>query len=84
MHNVCIISGALLHVCPKIEASQVKKQKESSRIQGTEDKENKPAKMARCILVSIESREEVSDTDDDLVAQLAQEKNLSPRKVTFL
>ena len=52
MPNAPIISRALLPVCPKIEASPAKKQKESSRIQGTEDTENKSAKVACSTLVS--------------------------------
>ncbi len=45
---------------------------------------NKPAKVARCTLVSIPKHADVLGTDnDDLATQLAQDKKLSPRKVRF-
>ncbi len=72
-----------LHVCPKIEASPARKQKKSSSTKGTEDKENTPLKVARSTLVSTEKHDDVTDTDQDLVTQLEQDKKLSPRKVPF-
>jgi hypothetical protein len=83
MQNVPIVPEAPMHVCPKIEASPAREQKESFRIQGTEDKENKPVKVARSTLVPTVKNDDITDTDEDLVTQLEQDKQLSPKKVPF-
>jgi hypothetical protein len=73
MTNAPIIPGAPMPVSLKIKASPAKKRKESSRIQGPENKENKPAKGAQNSLVPVADKD-VSDSDDDLVPQLLQNK----------
>ncbi len=65
MPNEPVISRAPQPVCLKIEVATAKKQKESFRIKGTEDKENKPAKVACSTLVLIPRHEVFLPTDDD-------------------
>ncbi len=76
-NNMPNVPKTLLHVCQKIKASPARKQKESSRIRGTEDKQDKPAKVASLTLdpslVSKDKHDDVTDTDEDLVAQFEQE-----------
>ena len=49
-------------------------------VQGTKDKENKPAKVARRTLVSLVKSEDITDTDEDLEILLVQDKEVSPKK----
>ncbi len=84
MPNIPIITEASISVCPKIKASSAEKQKDSFRIQGNEDKENKQVKAACSTLVSTPKHEEDLDTNDDgLATQLVQDEKLPPRRVPF-
>ncbi len=73
MTNELAISEALMPASPKVKDSPAQKQEESFRIQGANNKENEPAKIAHCSFVPV-VQEDVSDSDDDLVPKLSQVK----------
>ncbi len=54
--------------------------KESFRVTGNEDMENKPAKVARRTRALSVKSGDITDTDEDLEILLVQDKEVSPKK----
>ncbi len=77
---IVLVQEAPLYVCPKISDSLNRKQWKFFMISGNEDKENKPAKVARHTLVSLVKPKDITDTDEELETPLVRDKRSTPRE----